>query len=53
MKPNQADLEYLKALIEADKVISVIDKIYHLSEVADAIGYLEEGHARGKVVITV
>ena len=53
MKPNQADLEYLKALIEADKVISVIDKVYPLSEVADAIRHLEEGHARGKVVITV
>ncbi|MEO1351030.1 MAG: NAD(P)-dependent alcohol dehydrogenase [Cyanobacteria bacterium J06635_15] len=53
MKPNQADLEYLKALIEADKVISVIDKVYPLSEVADAIAYLETGHARGKVVITL
>ncbi|MEO0759832.1 MAG: NAD(P)-dependent alcohol dehydrogenase [Cyanobacteria bacterium J06648_16] len=53
MKPNQADLEYLTALIEADKVISVIDKVYPLSEVADAIAYLETGHARGKVVITV
>ncbi len=52
-KPNQADLEYLKALIEADKVISVIDKVYPLSEVADAIRHLEEGHARGKVVITL
>ncbi|MEL6138960.1 MAG: NAD(P)-dependent alcohol dehydrogenase [Cyanobacteria bacterium J06628_6] len=53
MKPNQADLEYLTALIEADKVISVIDKVYPLSEVADAIAYLETGHARGKVVITL
>lgn len=53
MKPNQADLEYLKTLIEADKVISVIDKIYPLGEVADAISYLATGHARGKVVITL
>ena len=52
-KANQSDLEFLKALLEADKVISVIDKVYPLSEVADAIRHLEEGHARGKVVITV
>lgn len=52
-KANQSDLKFLKALLEAGKVVSVIDKVYPLSEVADAIRYLEEGHARGKVVITV
>mgnify|MGYP001546747234 FL=1 len=50
---NQSDLEFLKALLEAGKVVSVIDRVYPLSEVAGAIGYLEEGHVRGKVVITV
>jgi NADPH:quinone reductase-like Zn-dependent oxidoreductase len=39
-------------LIEAAKVSPVIDRTYSLSEVPDAIRYLEEGHARGKVVIT-
>jgi NADPH:quinone reductase-like Zn-dependent oxidoreductase len=43
----------LKELIEAGKVRSVIDRTYPLSEVPEAIRYLEEGHARGKVVITV
>jgi len=43
----------MKELIEAGKVKPVIDKRYPFSEVADAIRYLEEGHARGKVVITV
>ena len=52
-KANQSDLEFLTALLEAGKVVSVIDKVYPLSEVAEAIGYLEEGHARGKVVITL
>ena len=52
-KPNQNDLVILKELLEAGKVKSVIDRTYPLSEVADAIRYLEEGHARGKVVITV
>ena len=43
----------LKELIEAGKVTPVIDRSYPLSEVPEAIRYLEQGHARGKVVITV
>ena len=50
---NQADLAFLKELIEAGKVVPVIDRKYSLSEVPDAIRYLETGHARGKVVITI
>jgi NADPH:quinone reductase-like Zn-dependent oxidoreductase len=53
VKPNKEDLQSLKELIETDKVTPVIDRTYSLSEVPDAIGYLEEGHARGKVVIAV
>ncbi|MBE3084826.1 MAG: zinc-binding dehydrogenase [Firmicutes bacterium] len=52
-KPNQKDLAFLKELLEADKVKPVMDRRYALSEVADALRYLEEGHARGKIVITV
>ena len=52
-KPNQKDLVVMKELLEAGKVKPVIDRCYPLSEVADAIRYLEEGHAQGKVVITV
>ena len=51
--PNNKDLHFVKELIEAGKVIPVIDRCYPLSEVADAIRYLEEGHVQGKVVITV
>ena len=47
------DLIVLKELIEAKKVTPVIDRSYTLSEVPEAIRYLKEGHARGKVVITV
>lgn len=47
------DLVFLKDLIEAGKVTPVIDRRYPLSEVPDAIRYLETMHARGKVVITV
>ena len=43
----------MKELLEADKVVPVIDRRYTLREVPEAIRYLEEGHARGKVVITV
>ncbi len=52
-KPNKEDLQVLKKLIEAGKVTPVIDRTYSLSEAPEAIRYLEEGHARGKVVITV
>ena len=52
-EPNQKDLVFMKELIEAGKVKPVIDRRYPLSEVAEALRYLEEGHARGKVIITV
>jgi NADPH:quinone reductase-like Zn-dependent oxidoreductase len=52
-KEKNGDLVVLKELIEAGKVIPVIDRTYPLSEAPDAIRHLEEGHARGKVVITV
>jgi NADPH:quinone reductase-like Zn-dependent oxidoreductase len=52
-KLNREDLTILSDLMQAGKVISVIDRRYELREVPEAIRYLEEGHARGKVVITV
>ena len=52
-KPSTQDLAFVKGLIETGKVVPVIDRSYPLREVADAIRYLEKGHARGKVVITV
>jgi NADPH:quinone reductase-like Zn-dependent oxidoreductase len=53
VKPNKEDLLFLKRLIEAGKLTPVIDRTYPLGEVPEAIRYLEEGHARGKVVISV
>ena len=50
---DQSDLTVLGSLLAAGKVTPVIDRTYTLSEVPAAIGYLEQGHARGKVVITV
>ena len=52
-RENHEDMIVLKELIEAGKVTPVIDRTYPLSEVPEAIRYLREGHARGKVVITV
>jgi NADPH:quinone reductase-like Zn-dependent oxidoreductase len=49
---TQRDLNVLRDLVQAGKVRPVIDRRYKLSESAEAIRYLEEGHARGKVVIT-
>jgi len=53
VKPSQKDLQLMKELIEAGKVKPVIDRRYPLSGVPDAIRYVEAGHAKGKVVITV
>jgi NADPH:quinone reductase-like Zn-dependent oxidoreductase len=52
-KMNQKDMVVLKDLLEAGKVVPVIDRRYPLSETAQALRYREEGHAQGKVVITV
>lgn len=49
---SQEDLQFLKDLIEAGKVTPVIDRTYSLSETPQAIRYIEEGRARGGVVIT-
>jgi NADPH:quinone reductase-like Zn-dependent oxidoreductase len=51
--PNEGDLATLKELVESGRITPVIDRTYSLSETPDALRYLEEGHARGKVVITV
>ncbi len=52
-KTNPKDLLLMKDLIESGKITPVIDKRFPLSEAADAFRYLGEGHARGKIVITV
>jgi len=48
---NQKDLTALSDLMQAGKITPVIDRTYKLNEIADALRYLEQGHARGKVVI--
>lgn len=53
MKPSQADLLVLKELCEAGKIRPVIDRRFPLSDVPAAVRYIEDGHARGKVVVTV
>jgi NADPH:quinone reductase-like Zn-dependent oxidoreductase len=50
---SQSDLTYLGELIQSGKLKPVIDRTYKLSETKDAMAYLEQGHARGKVVIIV
>jgi NADPH:quinone reductase-like Zn-dependent oxidoreductase len=52
-KVDQKDLVFIKELLEAGKVKPVIDRRYPLSEVPEALRYLGEGHARGKMVITL
>ena len=52
-RPNKGDLIVMHDLMKAGKVRPVIDKSYRLSEVPEAIRYLEQRHARGKVVITL
>lgn len=52
-KGNKKDLLFIKDLLEAGKVVPVIDRSYPFSETPEAIRYLEKGHAQGKVVITM
>ena len=52
-KINKEDLVVLRELLEAGKVTPVIDRRYELSDIADALRYLGEGHAQGKIVLTV
>jgi len=53
VKRDQTDLTLLRNLIESGKIVPVIDKIYKLSEVTEAIKYYEKGHSKGKIVITI
>ncbi len=52
-KLTKADLNVLRELMETGKISPVIDRTYQLNQTVEAIRYMEEGHARGKVVITV
>jgi NADPH:quinone reductase-like Zn-dependent oxidoreductase len=53
VRANTKDLAFMTELVEAGKVVPVIDKHYPLNKVAEALLYLGEGHAQGKVVITL
>jgi NADPH:quinone reductase-like Zn-dependent oxidoreductase len=52
-KINQKDLATIKELLETGKVKPVIDRTYPLRETAEALRYLGEGHAQGKIIVTV
>jgi NADPH:quinone reductase-like Zn-dependent oxidoreductase len=51
--PTQQDLTFVKELLEAGRIAPVIDRCYPLREATEALRYLESGHARGKLIITV
>ena len=50
---NKADLAFLSKLMAEGKVIPVVEKTYQVSETAEAVRYLQQGHVRGKLVITI
>jgi NADPH:quinone reductase-like Zn-dependent oxidoreductase len=50
---NAADLRLLTELVETGKVTPVVDRTYQLADAPAALAYLRQGHARGKVVLTV
>jgi len=52
-KPNRENIQFLKGLLESRKIVPAIDRRYSLEQLAGAIGYVETGHARAKVVITM
>ena len=49
---NKQDMQILRDLLESGKMTPVIDRQYKVSEVREALRYLEQGHARGKVVLS-
>jgi NADPH:quinone reductase-like Zn-dependent oxidoreductase len=53
MKPDKKDLAFIKGLIEAGKIVPVIDRSFPLSKLPEALRYYGQGHSQGKVVITV
>ncbi len=53
VRPNTKDLLFMTGLYEARKIIPVIDRSFPLSEVPEAMRYLGEGHAKGKIIITM
>ena len=52
-KPNRANLDFLRDLIEAGKVRPVVDHVYPLSEIAAALATMGEGHVQGKLVVQI
>ena len=50
---KQSDLKYFAEQMQNGKLKAVIDRTYKLSDIQQAIAYVEQGHARGKVVLTV
>jgi NADPH:quinone reductase-like Zn-dependent oxidoreductase len=52
-KLNKPDLAVLRELVDAGKLTSVVERRYELSESADAFRYMGEGHAQGKIVVTM
>jgi NADPH:quinone reductase-like Zn-dependent oxidoreductase len=52
-KEDETDLSIMKEMIEAGKVVPIIDRQYTFDKIPEAIHYLEKGHARGKVVISM
>jgi NADPH:quinone reductase-like Zn-dependent oxidoreductase len=53
LKTDPVDLEYIRSLIEAGKIKPVIDRTYSLENIAEAHHYVEQGHAKGKVIIKI
>ena len=52
-RPNREDMDALAELLEAGKIKPAIDRRYELAEIADALAYLGERHARAKVVVAI
>jgi NADPH:quinone reductase-like Zn-dependent oxidoreductase len=50
---NRADMDYLRQLLEARSLSPVIDKQYGVQSIAEAVSYMGEGHARGKIVVSM
>jgi NADPH:quinone reductase-like Zn-dependent oxidoreductase len=53
VRPNAADMEWMKDRIEAGNIRVVIDRVYPLEQIRDAFAYSESGKVKGKVLLTI
>ena len=53
VRPNAADMEWMRTRIEGGRIRIVVDRVYHLEQIREAVAYSETGKARGEIVLKI